>query len=106
MIDGYQRWHRSIGIPGNDPEGVFERLRLPQHVVQAWTVREERHGRAVAATIGIEIGPDRGAQQGDPHATALDIVSEAPVVEHGDAEARLRHVDPTVGAHLELRRIP
>ena len=67
---------------------------------------QHRQGHAVTAVIRARIRVLRGAGQADADRSVEHAVAVAAVVQDGDTEVGLGHVDEPVGAHFELGGVP
>ena len=89
-------------------ERLVEVFRLGEHARRepVPAMRHQRIGEGLLALVGDRVGIDRRTQQAEPEHIAARAVAVFAVVEHRDAEARLRKIDEAVARNLELRRVP
>ena len=92
--------------PTNGADREVETLGLGDHVGAPRPVREQADRDLVAPLVRVGVRVPRRAGEADSDGAVEQGVAVAPVVEHGHAEGRFGDVDVTVGAHLELGRVP
>ena len=69
-------------------------------------VRIERIAEMLAAAVGVGVGPDGRAQQGEPQLIAHAVVAELGFVDKAEAVLRVADIGPALGAYFKLRLLP